>query len=140
MLNIVIFYRQVKSLVQVMNILSSALDAAAMRQQTISNNIANANTPNFQPDQVVFEDILQQKLSNFSFSGTTTDLRHISIGGQSDTVTPTLMKQPVVMNNNGNGVDLDSEMSKLAENSIWYQSLAYGMSEQFNLLNIALKK
>ncbi len=140
MLYMVIFNRQVKSMVQVMNILSSALDAASMRQQTISNNIANANTPNFQPDQVVFEDILQQKLSNFSFSGTATDPRHISIGGQSDTVTPSLMKQPVVMNNNGNGVDLDSEMSKLAENSIWYQSLAYGVSEQFNLLNIALKK
>lgn len=127
-------------MVQVMNILSNALDAASMRQQAISNNIANVNTPNFQPDKVVFEDILQQQLSNFSFSGTTTDPRHIPIGGQGDMATPTLVKEPGVMKNNGNGVDLDAEMSNLAEDSLWYQSLAYGMSEQFNLLNMVLKK
>ena len=38
--------------------MSRGLQAANLRQEVISNNIANVNTPNFKKSDVVFEDLL----------------------------------------------------------------------------------
>lgn len=37
------------------NILKRALDTASLRQKTISNNIANINTPNYKAKRLVFD-------------------------------------------------------------------------------------
>jgi flagellar basal-body rod protein FlgB len=124
---------------QVVGVLSRALDASALRQKVIANNIANADTPNFQPSRVVFEDLLQDQLANSSFVGKRTNDRQIAIGNDKPVPSATIVTQRTVMNNNGNGVDLDYEMTKMGENSIWYQSLVYGMNEEFRLLNTAIK-
>ena len=63
------------------SLLHSALNASSLRQQTISNNIANAETPGYKAKKVVFEDILKQHLTDqSSFVGTRTNARHLTIG------------------------------------------------------------
>ncbi len=37
-----------------------ALDVSSLRQQVISHNIANTNTPGYQPQKVSFENFLEQ--------------------------------------------------------------------------------
>ena len=45
-----------------MDYLGRGLQAATMRHEVISNNIANVNTPNFKKSEVVFESLLAKEL------------------------------------------------------------------------------
>ncbi|MDF2902698.1 MAG: flagellar basal body protein [Bacillus sp. (in: firmicutes)] len=118
--------------------MSRALDASSLRQKSISNNIANVDTPNFQPTKVSFEDLLQQEVSN-TFVGKRTNGKHIAIGGSGDIPSPKLVNESSIFTYNGNGVDLDYEMSEMSKNTLWYQSLTYGVNEEFNLLKTSIK-
>jgi flagellar basal-body rod protein FlgB len=122
------------------NLLQSALDASSVRQQVISNNLANAETPGYKAKQVVFEDILKQKLADQSnFIGKRTDPRHIPIGDSFNIPTAQIVENDdTVMQNNGNNVDVDQEMTNMGKNALWYYSLTQQLNNQFQQLSIAI--
>ncbi|WP_059172708.1 flagellar basal body rod protein FlgB [Bacillus sp. FJAT-27445] len=120
------------------SLLSSALNASALRQKSISNNIANVDTPNYRTTKVAFEEILQKEV-NSTFTGRRTDERHFTIGAQGGIPSAKLKQENIVFQNSGNGVDIDYEMSQLSQNTIWYQSLTYGINEEFNLIKTAIR-
>ncbi|WP_244440889.1 flagellar basal body rod protein FlgB [Neobacillus jeddahensis] len=122
-------------------LLQSALDASSLRQQAISNNIANSETPGYKGKQVVFEDILKQQLANQSkFVGNRTDNRHVVIGqAGSLPVARTVEDTNTVMQNNGNNVDVDAEMTNMGKNSLWYYTLTQQINSEFENLSIAIK-
>lgn len=123
---------------QMIGIMSRALDASSLRQKSISNNIANVNTPNFKPTKVSFEELLQQEVKS-QFIGNCTNAKHVLIGETDRIPSPKLEQGNTVFQNSGNGVDLDYEMTQLSENTIWYQSLTYGLNEEFNLLKTSIR-
>jgi flagellar basal-body rod protein FlgB len=123
---------------QIIGNMSRALDASSLRQKSISNNIANVNTPNYKPTKVSFEELLQQEVKS-RFVGNLTNEKHVRIGETSRLPSPKLEQEHTVFQNSGNGVDLDYEMTKLSENTIWYQSLTYGLNEEFNLLKTSIR-
>lgn len=115
------------------DLLSRAMDASHLRQQVISHNVANADTPFYQSSSVRFEDLLQQALDKKSaFRGKKTDERHMTIGLPSQrAVEPTVVQsRGTRMNNNHNNVDIDAEMSQMAKNSLWYQGLAQSINHE----------
>lgn len=122
-------------------LLHSALDASSLRQQTISNNIANAETPGYKARKVIFEDILKQQIANQSkFVGNRTDSRHVVIGqGGNIPVAETVEDTNTIMNNNGNNVDVDGEMTQMGKNSLWYYTLSQQITSEFQQLSIAIK-
>lgn len=90
--------------------ISRALDASALRQNVIANNIANVDTPNYKRSEVRFEQFLQQELDAYktSFTGRRTDPRHLFIGRSGQPVLPQIhVDQRTSMNNNNNNVDID---------------------------------
>jgi flagellar basal-body rod protein FlgB len=123
------------------DVLQRALDASSMRQQAISNNLANADTPNYKAKQVAFEDLLKQHLSNQTqFEGTRTDARHLVIGQGEDLPTPQMEVNPTaIMQNNGNSVDADQEMTQMGKNALWYYTLTQQLTSEFQQLSIAIK-
>ncbi|WP_442853204.1 flagellar basal body rod protein FlgB [Bacillus sp. EB01] len=123
------------------NLLHSALNASSMRQNVISNNIANAETPGFKSKSVVFEDILKQKLNNqTNFVGNRSDSRHVIIGNSSGIPQPFAVEnRGTTMQNNENNVDLDEQMSSLSKNALWYNTLTSQLSSEFQKLSIAIK-
>lgn len=123
---------------QVLGIMSRALDASALRHKSISNNIANVDTPNFKPTSVSFEELLQKEV-NSRFKGNRLNEKHVEIGATGGIPSPKLVNENTVLKNNGNGVDIDYEMIQLSQNTIWYQSLTYGINEEFNLLKTAIR-
>jgi flagellar basal-body rod protein FlgB len=129
----------VKAMNQMIGIMSSALDASSLRQKSISNNIANVNTPNYQPTKVSFEELLQREVQS-PFIGKRTNDKHLTIGETARIPSAKLEQENIVFKNSGNGVDLDYEMTQLSQNSIWYQSLTYGINEEFNLLKTAIRR
>jgi flagellar basal-body rod protein FlgB len=123
---------------QIIGIMSRAMDASSLRQKAISNNIANADTPNYKPTQVSFENLLQQEI-NSKFSGNRTNGKHFAIGKYDQIPMPKSVQDHVLMKNSENGVDLDYEMTEMSKNALWYQSLTYGINEEFNLLKMSIR-
>lgn len=107
-------------------LLQRSIDAATLRHRVIANNIANHDTPHFKSKQVVFEDLLQQELNSTTprFSANRSDPRHIPFGGRKQQVQPSIVSNPHnLIQNNGNDVDVEYEMNRLAKNTIWYNGL-----------------
>jgi flagellar basal-body rod protein FlgB len=123
------------------SILHSALNASNLRQDVISNNIANAETPGYKSKQVVFENILKQQLLNqTNFKGTRTDSRHFNIGLPSNLPQPEVVElTETIIQNSGNNVDIEEEMTRLSKNALWYYTLTQQLNSEFQKLSIAIK-
>lgn len=110
--------------------MSRGLQAANLRQEVISNNIANVNTPNFKKSDVVFEDLLAKEL-NPGQSGklemVRTNDRHLPAGADTPAAARVERQDTTTMRADNNNVDIDVEMANLSKNHIYYNSLAREM-------------
>lgn len=119
--------------------INRSLDVASVRQRLISNNIANVETPGYKTMDVSFKDVLSAEQARYSkemtFQGYRTDPRHFIIGqAQSGFQPRVVVNNQTSLLNNKNNVDIESEMTKLAENNIWYNSLTQVMNKEFSML------
>lgn len=112
------------------NSLEQALNYSSLKQQVISQNIANADTPNYKAKDVSFKAILQNEMSQ-NFTTYRTDQRHIDFSDNSETQPSIVVRPNVQYNNNGNSVDIDQEMSDLAKNQIYYDALVEQENNKF---------
>ncbi|MEW9667629.1 flagellar basal body rod protein FlgB [Ammoniphilus sp. 3BR4] len=120
--------------------ISSALDAAAMRQKVIADNIANVDTPNYKSKGVAFEEELRKAMkAKPAFEGFRTDPRHIPFGGAAkSTITPKIFVKPGIMQNHLNNVDVDAEMTDMVKNQVWYNALIDQTNSHFSGLKKAI--
>lgn len=112
------------------NILEKALDASWLRNDAITNNIANADTPGYKRKDVEFEEFLEQAVS-FNKSMHKINLNEI----QPKVVTKNNSLQTRIDENN---VDIDIEMTEMAKNSIRYNTLISLVSKKFKGINSVL--
>ena len=125
-------------------LLEKNLDLRAMNQNLISANLANAETPGYIPKRLSFEGELKDALKNRG--GDTpplTDPRHIPLNGRSaglDRVQGTIIEAPDgSVGDDGNGVELENEMGRLAENQILYNASIQLAVKNFEMLKTAIK-
>jgi len=125
-------------------LLEKNLDLRAMNQNLISANLANAETPGYIPKRLSFEGELKDALKNRG--GDTpplTDPRHIPLNGRSaglDRVQGTIIEAPDgSVGDDGNGVELENEMGRLAENQILYNATIQLAVKKFEGLKTAIK-
>ena len=124
-----------------LNVLERAMDYSSMRQSALSDNIANINTPGYQRKDISFDQVLATAGStNSSAALETSDPRHFSSAATTSGDKPAVIThQGGAMRMDGNNVDIDSEMSKLAQNQIYYQALAQLTASQFTNLKSVIK-
>ncbi|MFD0869197.1 Flagellar basal body rod protein FlgB [Chlamydia abortus] len=121
------------------NLMERSLNASALRQQVISNNIANVDTPFFKRSDVQFEELLQNELkAPFSIEGFRTDPRHFVIGRSSYPAPQITKDSETAMNNNMNNVDIDAEMSLLAKNVLRYYVMSQQVGHEIKMARTAL--
>ena len=72
------------------DLLHRALDASNLRQETVSSNIANVNTPGYKAKRVEFESLLKDAMDGTGLQRT--NERHYGVSGASD-VTATVKEQ-----------------------------------------------
>lgn len=127
---------------QSINLLERSLDASSLRQKVLSNNIANIDTPNFKRSDVAFEKILQQTLAGETLAGRRTNERHLEIGhvSISDVSPEVYTERHTTLRNDGNNVDIDSEMTSLATNQIQFNALVQQINHHFGLLKYAISE
>lgn len=104
-------------------IMELALDAAALRQQVLADNIANAETPYFRRSDVRFADVLTEAYRRHAFVGKRTDPRHLPIGVRSQPEIQVVQEGRLTNSNAQSNVDLDYEMAAMSQNALWYQAL-----------------
>ncbi|WP_078380901.1 flagellar basal body rod protein FlgB [Sutcliffiella halmapala] len=117
------------------NALEKGIQYAGTKHKVISHNIANVDTPNYKQKVVnpTFKEIY-----NGAMHATRTDTRHREFSATS--------KQAYSINNtshsfshNGNNVDIDKEMSDLAENQIYYYTMIDQLNGKFQSLQSVIK-
>lgn len=112
------------------NVLDKAADAANSRNEILSNNIANVDTPNYKRKDVSFENYLEQALIGpESLDNRVADVNtHLSdFGGMTYTDHSTLSYRL-----DDNNVDIDTESAYLAENQIRYNALVEQIGQEFS--------
>jgi flagellar basal-body rod protein FlgB len=129
------------------DILHRAMDVASLRREVIANNIANADTPNFKRSTVNFEAQLKRALDDEKTTvepeAFVTDPRHISFDQKLDwkTVMPVRQLDYLTQSkNNGNNVDLQQELMEAEQNQMEYSLMAQAATNEFNQLNIVLRR
>lgn len=114
--------------------IEQSLRLATYRQQAISQNIANADTPHYKSIDVSFESQLQNAIQT-PLKGKITDSRHFTIGQAPGLVQPHFfVRSEAKETNNENDVDLDQEMTALAKNTVYYQTIAQLAQQKFGAL------
>lgn len=119
--------------------LEQALSAAALKQKVHSSNIANVDTPNYKSKQVDFQATLDGVLNNQKMASYKTDAKHLSFGNSSSQTNPSItVNNSTKYNENGSNVDMDKEMSELAENQLWYNALTERVNGNLNSLRTVI--
>lgn len=111
------------------NVLDKAADAANKRNEMITNNIANVDTPHYKRKDVSFQNYLEQALiSDQSLDKRMEEInKHLGdFGGLTYTDTSVLSYRL-----DGNNVDIDTENVRLAENQIRYNALVEQIGQEF---------
>jgi flagellar basal-body rod protein FlgB len=121
--------------------LATSLAMRQIRHNVTSANIANAETPNYHAKKMDFEDALARALDldgNNKLS--TSNGEHYAVGGQ-PTIEPGIYENPdVEVNNDGNTVDFEKEMSALQENSILYKTALQLINKKMAAMKYAISE
>jgi flagellar basal-body rod protein FlgB len=134
-----------------MSILTHALDGLTSEQAAISSNLANIDTPNYQPQTVDFESALQSELASMNGDTSTalppsagpsadaametTDPRHFSLSGSlGSTSSANASTTSENTRQDGNQVDLETEMTSLTQTQIKYEADSRLISGKFAML------
>ncbi|OIJ09897.1 flagellar basal body rod protein FlgB [Anaerobacillus arseniciselenatis] len=114
-------------------LLEQSLNASSMRQKTISQNIANVDTPNYKAKKTVFEHQLNNAINNQHLNAHRTDARHFHFGGKESSGAEVVVdRKNTMFNHNGNNVDIEHEMAEMAKNQIYYNALIDRLNGRFN--------
>lgn len=122
--------------------LETALQAANLRQEVLVGNIANVDTPYYKRSSVSFENLLKKEMGSMtpSLVGRRTNEKHMEIGLSAQNATPTVTTdRSTSMNNNLNNVDIDSEMTQIAENQLRYNAYVEQINYQIKMKRIAVE-
>lgn len=126
-------------------LLEKNLDLRAKNQNLISANLANSETPGYIPSSLSFEGELKDALNNRAENSHPVNPhpRHIPLKGESagiDMVQGRVIEKPdSTIGYDGNGVELEQEMGRLAENQILYNASIQLAVKKFEGLKTAIK-
>jgi flagellar basal-body rod protein FlgB len=104
-------------------LLEAAMRGSWQRETALTNNIANADTPGYERQEVNFESALQGAMS----SGESPAQIQFQTESQPEEVGP-----------NGTAISVDQESAKLAENGLDYQALTQVVGARNNILTTAI--
>ncbi|MFO7734959.1 MAG: flagellar basal body rod protein FlgB [bacterium] len=114
------------------------------RQNLIASNLAHANTPGYRSKDIKFNDALRDVYE--SERGSSTKKTEMSVSNEKHMIDPDssadssgeidkyIVQAPGI---DENGVDLDREMARMAENSIMYSASAMAARKKLGILKYA---
>lgn len=119
------------------NLLDKAADASWKRENAITHNLANVDTPNYKRQDVEFEEILKRELRATSSNNAIDAVKEMNI----NKLEPLVYKdhEGFSYRLDGNNVDVDTENVELASEQIRYQAITEGISQEFSRFKSVIK-
>ena len=103
--------------------LESAMSGSMLRQSLLANNLANVDTPGYQPQDVNFQGTLANALQS---------------GQSPDEVAFQPFTENQQVSADGNGVNAEQQSAQLAENGLLYQTLTQVAAQRETILKSAM--
>ena len=124
--------------------LERSLDLRLKRQELLASNMANVDTPNYQPVDLAFDGALAQAMEDGDLAAGgmhRTDASHVTGDTGQDFAPSEVLERPDVVNSlDGNGVDLDKELTRFAENKSRFEVTAESTRRRFLILNYVIQQ
>lgn len=119
------------------NVLQKAADASAVRNEVLSNNIANVDTPGYKRQDVDFETQLRRALRSTRFKSVDARVGNINMMELKPRTYTDSAGYSYRLD--GNNVDIDTESTEIAANQIKYNGLSTSWNQEFANLKLVLK-
>jgi len=123
-------------------LMNRAMDAYALRQQTTAKNIANATSPHYRPERVKFEELFHQQ--EVVLKGERTEGNHMPVGrggGDADVEGEKMdreIPEPEIFFEGSTHVNIDKEMSEMAQNQIRFKFASLSTKNFFSGLSSSI--
>lgn len=111
-----------------------ALDGLTKQQETIGHNLANVDTPGYRAKTLDFKSTLRRAIhTSEAVSLQTTHAAHLASPNRLGSVN-IVSRKGGTLRADGNNVDIEVELSQMAETGIHYQALSQLASKKLILL------
>ena len=121
------------------DVLQTAADASWLREEVLTNNIANVDTPNYKRQDVEFTTYLKSALEQAGTPASTLTQK-VNEANLSGITTRTYTENTTLSYRmDGNNVDLSTENAELAAEQINYNALIDSMNNEFTRMKAVLK-
>jgi flagellar basal-body rod protein FlgB len=118
----------------------AALNGLSLRQQVISRNLANVDTPGYQAQTINFEETLKHLVNeDGSLPMATTSGAHLHSASHEGTAFTSTLRPGGSFRADQNNVDIDVEMTDMSETGIQYQAVSQAISQKLMLLKTLAK-
>ncbi|MCR5303959.1 MAG: flagellar basal body rod protein FlgB [Lachnospiraceae bacterium] len=121
------------------NVLDKAADGSWRRNELITNNIANADTPTYKRQDIDFETTLRQELRNTKYQTMDSKVHHANDDLGKLNAQPYEDMTAYSYRLDGNNVDPEQENIELASNQIRYNGIMSGIDAEFNNLQSVMR-
>lgn len=119
------------------NVLDKAADASWKRENVLSNNIANVNTPGYKRRDLNFESTLKEELGRCKHESLDEKIWETDVSRLEPSVYTDLTNYSYRLD--GSNVDIDSEEVEFASEQIRYQGITAALNNEFNRMKSVLK-
>ena len=140
-------FDQIKKITEVQH---QALSGLVARQKVTANNLANVDTPSYKGFEVLFEGQLKDKIAQYGKDRrfvkevpiSYTHQAHMSLDFHEPIAEPILVRQLTDTNtrNDKNNIDLDQEMTKMAQTNLTYNAVAQTLSGKLQGLKYVISE
>lgn len=121
------------------NIMDKAADASWKRENVITNNIANVDTPGYKRQDLDFQTVLERELGGSRFVSLDKKVRDLNTDLSGLTVSAYTDSANYSYRLDRNNVDVDTEQVELASEQLRYQLLTTAINEEFSRMKVVLK-
>jgi len=127
---------------QTISLLEKSLNLRSLNQRVLASNIANMDTPNYKAVELaVAEEMNRKQESNPGIALVRTHVNHLPVSNKpmNNVKLKTAKAPDFSLRGDGNTVDIDRTMGKLAENNLLYNAATRLISSKFKGLKSAMK-
>ena len=121
------------------NLLKSAADASWTREEVLTNNIANVDTPNYKRQDVEFSSYRANALHRSGKNSASLTQRVNNVNYNDLAIRTYTDNSTLSYRTDGNNVDLSTENVELASEQINYNALIDSMNNEFSRFKAVLK-
>ena len=121
------------------NVLDKAADASWLRENVITNNLANVDTPGYKRQEVEFDSVLEKELGKSKYQTLSKRVKNLNSHLEDLSVESYTDASNYSYRLDENNVDVDTENVELASEQLRYELLTTTINSEFDRLQAVLK-